>query len=85
MSLAQNEGHRTMITATYEFEHGYARLMNRGITLWNGSRDDISADNPMKSVYGLVYEVIGAEDVWSDGYNLKGIKVTIEIEESAKQ
>ena len=39
----------------------------------------------MKSVDGLVYEVIGAEDVWSDGYNLKGIKVTIEIEESAKQ
>lgn len=74
-----------MIRATYEFEHGYASSMNRGVTFWNGSRDEISPDNPMKSVDGLVYEIIGAEDVWSDAYNLKGIKVTIEIEESARQ
>ena len=33
----------------------------------------------------LVYEAIGAESVWSDGYYLKGIKVTIEIEEATRQ
>lgn len=74
-----------MIAASYEFENGYAKPVNRGVVLWNGSRDDISSDNPQRWVDELVYEAIGAEDVWSDGYNLKGIRVTIEIEEATKQ
>ncbi len=59
--------------------------MNKGIVLWNGSEDSISRDNPRRSFDALVYELIGAEDVWSDAYHLKGIKVTIEIEEVTKQ
>ena len=74
-----------MIEATYEFENGYASPVNRGVSLWNGSRDDIGPDNPQRLVHDLVYEAIGAEDVWSDGYHLKGIRVTIEIEEATRQ
>ena len=74
-----------MISASYEFEHGYARPVSRGVVLWNGSRDDVSADNPQRSGDSLIYEAIGAEDVWSDGYNLRGTRVTIEIEEAARQ
>lgn len=74
-----------MITASYEFGNGRARLMNKGIVLWNGSEDNISPDNPRRSFDALVYELIGADDVWSDAYDLKGIKVTIEIEEVTKQ
>ena len=74
-----------MITATYKFENAYAKPVNRGVRLWNGSRVDISADSPQRLVHDLVYEVIGAEDVWSDGYHLKGIRVTIEMEEATRQ
>ena len=74
-----------MITATYEFENGTARLMNRGVFLWNGNRDSVSSDNPMQSFDSLVYELIGADDVWSAGYDLKGIKFTIEIEKVSEQ
>ena len=73
-----------MIEATYEFENGYASPVNRGVRLWNGS-EDIGPDNPQRLVHDLVYEAIGAEDVWSDGYHLKGIKITIEIEEAKRQ
>ncbi len=73
-----------MITARYEFEHGYASLINRGVTFWNGDRDNVSPDNPMRSPEGLVYELIGADDVWSAGYDLKGIRITIEIEEATE-
>ena len=74
-----------MIRASYEFENGYARLMNKGIVFWNGSEDSISRENPQRSLDALVYELIGAEDVWSDAYNLKGIKITVEIVEVTKQ
>ena len=74
-----------MITAPHEFDQGYARPVNRGVFLWNGTEDDISPDNPMRSVDALIYEAIGAEEVWSDGYHLKGIRVTIEIGEATRQ
>ena len=74
-----------MISAKYEFENGYARPINRGVVLWNGDRDSVSSDNPMRSVEDLVYELIGADDVWSSGYDLKGVKFTIEIEEVSEQ
>ena len=74
-----------MITATCEFKHGYAKPLNRGVVLWNGSRDDISPDNPRRWFGDLVYELIGADSVWSSGYNLKGIKLTIEIDEATEQ
>ena len=74
-----------MITGKYEFENGRAMMLNRGVNLWNGSKDSISRDNPRRSFDALVYELIGAEEVWSDGYYLKGIKVTIEIQEVTKQ
>lgn len=74
-----------MIRSSYEFENGYASPMNRGVSLWNGSAGDIGPDNPRRLFDGLVYEAIGAEEVWSDGYNLKGIKITIEIDEATRQ
>ncbi len=74
-----------MISAKYEFENGYARPVNRGVILWDGDWDSVTADNPMRSIEDLVYEMIGAELVWSTGYDLKGIKVSIEIEEVAEQ
>ena len=74
-----------MLKASHEFENGYARPTNRGTVLWNGSLDEISRENPQRSLDSLVYELIGAEEVWSDAYDLKGIKVTIEIEEVTKQ
>ena len=74
-----------MLKASYEFENGYARPVNGGVSLWNGREDSIGPDNPRRSFDALVYELIGADDVWSDAYDLKGIKVTIEIEEVTKQ
>ncbi len=74
-----------MIARSYRFENGYAKPVNRGINLWNGSRGEISRDNPLRWLDDLVYEAIGAEEVWSDGYNLKGIKITIEIDEATRQ
>lgn len=74
-----------MITASYEFGNGRARLMNKGIVLWNGSEDSIGPGNPEREFNDLVYDLISGEDVLSDGYYLKGIKVTIEIEEVTRQ
>ena len=74
-----------MIKRAYTFENGYASPMNRGASLWNGSKDDIGPDNPRRLFNGLIYEAIGAEEVWSDGYHLKGITVTIEIEEAKRR
>lgn len=74
-----------MISAKYEFENGYARPVNRGVVLWDGDPDSVSQDNPMRSIEDLVYDMIGADDVWSAGYDLKGVKLTIEIEEVAEQ
>ncbi len=74
-----------MITRTYKFENGYASPMNRGASLWNGSEGDIGPDNPRRLFNGLIYEAIGTEEVGSDGRNLKGIKITIEIEEATRQ
>ena len=33
----------------------------------------------------LIYEGMGARDAWLSGYYLKGVKVTIEIEEATRQ
>ena len=74
-----------MISAIYEFDNGRARMLNKGVNLWNGREDEIGPDNPERSLDNLVYELIGAEEVWSDSYDLKGIKVTIEIEEVTRQ
>lgn len=74
-----------MLKASYEFKNGYVRPIYRGISLWNGSEGDIGSDNPEREFDDLIYELIGAEEVWSDGYYLKGIKVTIEIQEVTKQ
>ncbi len=74
-----------MISGRYEFDNGRARMLNKGVNLWNGSEDSISRDNPQRSFDALVYELIGAEEVWSDSYYLKGIKVPIEIQEVTKQ
>ena len=82
--MTTNEN-RTTLKASYEFENGRARIINRGVTFWNGSEDSISADNPKRSFDAMVYELIGADEVWSEQYELTGIKITIEIEESNKQ
>ena len=74
-----------MIKRSYEFENGYDSPMNRGASLWNGSESDIGPDNRRRLFNDVVYEAIGAESVWSDGYNLKGIKITIEIDEATRQ
>ena len=76
---------KTQIKASYEFESGRARMINRGVYFWNGNEDEISAENPMRTFDAIVYELIGADEVWSEQYELKGIKITIEIEESNKQ
>ncbi len=75
----------TSLKASYEFENGRARIINRGVSFWNGSEDEISAENPMRTFDSIVYELLGAEEFWSDEYELKGIKITIEIEEAIIQ
>ena len=65
---------RSNLKASYEFENGRARMIHRGITFWNGSEDEISAENPKRTFDAMVYELLGAEEVWSDQYELKGIK-----------
>ena len=80
-----NNINKAKLKATYEFENGRARMVNRGVYFWNGSEDSISASNPMRSADLLFYELLGEPDVWSGGHDLKGIKITIEIEEATKQ
>ena len=74
-----------MLKASYEFENGYVRPIYRRIVLWNGTEDDIGPDNPEREFNDLVYELVEAKHARLDGYYLKGIKVTIEIEEVTKQ
>jgi len=76
---------KTILKASYEFDNGRARIIHRGVSFWNGTEDEISADNPQRTFDSLIYELLGAEEVWSDQYELKGIKITIEIEESRIQ
>ena len=73
-----------MITTSYEFENGSVRTARRGILLWNGSEDQLGPDNPRLLFDDLIYEMVGA-DFWTLGYDLKGIKVTIEIEEATER
>ncbi len=72
-----------MLKASYEFENGYVRPIYRGIVLWNGNEFD--PGNPEREFNDLVYELVEAKHARSDGYYLKGIKVTIEIEEVTNQ
>ena len=72
---------RSNLKASYEFENGRARMIRRGITFWNGGEDEISAENPKQTFDSLIYELLGAEEVWSDEYELKGVKITVEIDE----
>ena len=74
-----------MITASHEFDNGRARMLNKGVNLWNGSEDGIGPGNAEREFNDLVYELIEAKYARSDGYNLKGVKVTIEIEEVTRQ
>ena len=75
----------TMLKASYEFENGYVRPIYRGIVLWNGNEDEIGPGNPEREFNDLVYELIEAKHTRPDGHYLKGIKVTIEIEEVTRQ
>ena len=76
---------KPMLKASYEFDHGRARIIHRGVSFWNGSEDEISAENPMRTFDSIVYDLLGAEEFWSDEYELKGIKITIGIEEAIIQ
>ena len=72
------------IKASYEFDHGRARMIHRGVSFWNGSEDEISAENPMRTFDSIIYELLGAEEVWSDEHELNGVKITIEIDSVRK-
>ena len=74
-----------MLKASYEFENGYLKPVYRGVVFWNGSEDEIGPDNPERMFDDLIYDLIGAEGSWTHSYDLKGIKVTIEIEDVAAQ
>ena len=72
-----------MLKASYEFENGYAKPVHRGVILWNGSEDEIGPDNHERMFDDLIYDLIGMEGSLTRSYDLKGIKVTIEIEDVA--
>ena len=74
-----------MSKVSYEFDHGYVRPTYRGVVLWNGERDDMGGDGQELYFEDLIYEAMGTSDAWLSGGYLKGIKVTIEIEEATKQ
>ena len=74
-----------MLKASYEFENGYVRPIYRGIVLWNGTEDKIDPGNLDQEFSDLVYDLIKAKHTQSDGYYLKGIKITIEVEEVTRQ
>ena len=61
-----------MIKSSFQFENGRARMLRRGVYLWNGNEDEISGENPRRSLDDVVYELLGAEDYWTDEYQLKG-------------
>ncbi len=73
---------KTTLKASYEFDNGRSRMLRRGAYFWNGSEDDISASNPRRSFADILYEMLGVEDYWTDEYALKGVKITIEIDET---
>ena len=83
--MTTTDENKPMLKASYEFDHGRARMIHRGVSFWNGSEDEISAENPMRTFDSIVYELLGAEEIWSEQYELKGIKITIEIEEAIIQ
>ena len=60
-----------MIKVENEFAYGYAKPVNRGVFLWNGDRE--SPEGPGYWLDNLVYEALGEEDSWSNGYELEGI------------
>ena len=45
-----------MLWASYEFEHGYAKPIGRGVYFWNGGEDDVGPGNPEMWLDDLVYE-----------------------------
>ena len=83
--MKTTDENKPMLKASYEFDHGRARIIHRGVSFWNGSEDEISAENPMRTFDSIVYDLLGAEEFWSDEYELKGINITIEIEEAIIQ
>ena len=72
-----------MIKVEKEFDHGYAKPVNRGVILWNGDRDN--REGPEQWIDNLVYEPLGEEIFWSDGHYLEGVKITIEITKATRQ
>ena len=84
-TMTTTDKNKSNLKASYEFENGRARIIHRGVSFWNGTENEISAENPMRTFDSLVYELLGAEEVWSDQYELKGIRITVEIEESRIQ
>lgn len=73
-----------MITASYEFEHGYVRPIFRGVLFWNGS-EELGTATRDKDFTDLICEAIGSSDAGMHGCNLKGIKIIVEIEEAIMQ
>ena len=57
--------------------------MNRGVFLWNGDGEGVEA--PPHWLDDLVYEALGDQASLSNGYELEGIKVTIEVNKATKQ
>jgi hypothetical protein len=70
---------------SYEFDQGYVKPVYRGVVLWNGERDDMGGGGQEQYFQDLIYEAIGTKDAWLSACHLKGIKVTIEIEEATRQ
>ena len=73
-----------MLSAKYEFENGQVRTARRGIILWNGSEDELGPDNPRRLFDDLIYDMVGA-GFWTLGHELKGIRVSIEIDEAIER
>ena len=74
-----------MSKVSYEFDHGYVRPIYRGVALWNGKKEDMGGGGQDMYFEDLIYEAIGTRDAWLSGCYLKGIKVTVEIEEVTRQ
>ena len=83
--MTTSDENRANLKASYEFDNGRARMIHRGVSFWNGGEDEVSAENPTRTFDSLIYELLGAEEVWSDQCELKGIRITVEIEESRIQ
>ena len=72
-----------MIKIEREFTNGYAKPVNRGVFLWNGNQEN--REGPEYWPDDLVYQALGEEDYWSNGYHMEGIKVTIEVKKATRQ